>query len=54
MIVKTTRWKKKNINYLIKYIDNDKGKTNGDKETFSIFHNISHANLKAAQEAFYK
>ena len=52
MIVKTTRWKQKNISYLLNYIDNDKGKTKGDKETFSLFHNICHPNLKDAQEAF--
>ena len=52
MIVKTTRWKQKNIDYLINYIDNDKGKSKNKEQTFSIFHNISHPNLKSAQEAF--
>jgi len=52
MILKTTRWKKKNINYLINYIDNDKGRNNINELTFSIFHNIGQANTESAKEAF--
>jgi hypothetical protein len=52
MIVKTTRWKQTNIEYLINYINNDKGVATENKQIFSVFHNICQPNLKNAIEAF--
>ena len=52
MIVKTTRWKQKNVEYLINYINNDKGPLNENEKTFPVFHNISQPNLINAIEAF--